>query len=169
MLNMHRNIRLFCIALGLMLWPASHASSPHIKVGEATLSVLFWDIYTATLLTTTGTYDDTTAHFHLNLKYLRNIKKDKLIEATEEQWQRLGIAPKQYQNWLETLSSLWPDINKNDSLTLKVNPEYSEFSYNNNVLGTIDDSDFGPLFAAIWLSENSQYPELRNQLIGMKK
>ena len=43
------------------------------------------------------------------------------------------------------------------------------FILNGDVIGTIEDSQFGSTFSDIWLSEQSQYPRLRRQLIGKNK
>ena len=135
-------------------------------VGSATLSVLFWDIYTATLSTATGQYNEGQTDFELSLHYLRDIKKNELLSATEEQWQHLGVNKAKYNDWLTQLSTLWPDVNGNDNITLKVIDNHSSFYYNGKLLGTIADPTFGAHFSAIWLSKKSKYPKLRAQLIG---
>lgn len=138
-------------------------------VGSATLSILFWDIYTAQLSTASGRYSDGQQDFELSLTYLRAIEKDDLLTATEEQWQHLGISKKKYNDWLIQLSKLWPDVGDNDNITLKVINSNSSFYHNDKLLGTISDPIFGTHFSAIWLSEKSKYPKLRAQLIGHSK
>ena len=62
--------------------------------------------------------------------------------------------------------TLWPNIEEGDTLLLKVEETKSTFYHNGELRGEITDQYFGPMFLAIWLSENTSQPELRTQLIG---
>ena len=158
------------LTLSLSLIPTASSASPSFQiVGQATLKVLFWKIYTATLKTDTGNYSDQTKSFELELIYHRSIERSDLISETEKQWQRLGVESQQYGPWLSQLEGIWPDIKKGDNLTLTVINSTSSFSYNGEVIGQIEDTQFGTTFSAIWLSESAEYPRLRNQLIGANK
>ena len=42
----------------------------------------------------------------------------------------------------------------------------SAFYFNDNLVGSIEDPMFGPLFVDIWLSEKTSEPKLRQQLLG---
>ncbi|MCH2058316.1 MAG: chalcone isomerase family protein [Thalassotalea sp.] len=135
------------------------------EVGSARFSVLFWDVYDSSLLTPSGTYDNSSKYL-LEITYLRNIKSAVLIERTEEQWQHLGVDAIQYQNYLPQLKALWPDIKKGDRLSLWVDSNNASFYFNNLLSGSIDDGVFGNLFASIWLSPDTSEPKLRKKLIG---
>lgn len=135
------------------------------EVGSARFSVLFWDVYDSSLLTPSGTYDNSSKYL-LEITYLRNIKSADLIERTEEQWQHLGVDAIQYQNYLPQLKALWPDIKKGDRLSLWVDSNNASFYFNNELSGSIDDGVFGNLFASIWLSPDTSEPKLRKKLIG---
>lgn len=137
-------------------------------VGQATLSVLFWDIYTATLFTPSGTYPPKSNKLMLTLSYLRDIDSDELIDATEEQWQRFNVSEHDQSKWTEALSTIWPDIKKGDSLTFVMHPNASYFYYNSKHVGNINDPAFGPAFADIWLSDTSEYPKIQKKLIGLQ-
>lgn len=142
---------------------------PKKTVGTATLKVMFWKIYTATLLTPSGDFGSDSANYSLQLHYARDISQQQLIEATVKQWQHLGVNKSKYSTWLPLLENIWPDINKGDRLTLQVTPTMSTFILNGDVIGTVEDSQFGSTFSDIWLSEQSQYPRLQRQLIGKNK
>jgi hypothetical protein len=43
----------------------------------------------------------------------------------------------------------------------------SHFFYNKRFIGSLNDTAFSSAFSAIWLSENTLKPKLRNQLIGL--
>ena len=139
-----------------------------ITIGEATFTVLFWDIYTSKLLTTSGKYpiaeNDDSLLFNIN--YLKKISNDELIERTIEQWQYLGITKEKYQRYIPMLKHIWPNINEGDCLSLLIYQGRSIFYYNKKYLGVIDDVEFGEVFLAIWLSENTSQPSLRDELLG---
>jgi hypothetical protein len=47
------------------------------------------------------------------------------------------------------------------------NPDGKTTFFNKNAsLGTIDDSDFGAAFLAIWLDEKSRFTKNRKELLG---
>jgi len=138
-------------------------------VGEARLSKLFIKIYDSTLYTATGNYEPNVYPQALSITYLLNIKKVDLIKRTREQWEKIGIYDAtQSETWLTTLETMWPDrINKQDNLTLVVDAQQRSYFYHNEqLLGSFEDTAFGPQFLAIWLSPDTRYPDLRAQLIG---
>ncbi|GAB3034311.1 chalcone isomerase family protein [Bowmanella dokdonensis] len=158
------------LALGLALFSIKPLASPlaDLKlVGQAKLSVWFWDIYQSSLYSPDGKYRQGHYPLALQIRYLRDIKASELIEATEEQWQALALKDKAIPSWLKQLESIWPDIQKGDELTLEVTQNrISRFYHNGEPIGTFEDPDFGPAFLAIWLAENASYPKLRGQLTG---
>ncbi|MEP4891035.1 MAG: chalcone isomerase family protein [Aliiglaciecola sp.] len=161
----------FYFILVLSINPASLVMASPIaeltKVGSAKLEVFFFDIYFSTLYSKNGKYNEDERPLALQIKYLRAINSDDLLERTEQEWQKLGYASENVQSWLQTLDSIWPNIKKHDVLTLRVKPNgHSEFFFNDAPIGVIEDENFGPSFLAIWLDENCSYPKLRKQLIG---
>lgn len=136
-------------------------------VGQAKLNVLFWEIYESSLYTADGRYQPEQFPVALRIQYLRDIDSADLLKATREEWLKQALPEEQFTAWLETLSAIWPDIQKGDELLLRVDAaQKSYFYYNNQYLGTLDDPQFGPAFLNIWLSEKASYPKLRAQLIG---
>ncbi|MCC2614742.1 chalcone isomerase family protein [Aestuariibacter halophilus] len=137
------------------------------KVGEATLSVLFWDIYTSRLYSPDGNYPGIQPPLALDIEYLRDISADDLVQQTDKEWQRLGIDHQNVTDWLSMLSDLWPDIREGDRLTLRVEENgNSTFFYNHEAIGHIEDQAFAGHFLSIWLDPACRYPDVRKQLIG---
>lgn len=104
----------------------------------------------------------------LSITYTRNIRAQQLLSSTKKEWEYLGFAG-QYplDAWLTILSNIWPDVDKGDQLVIVATPEGKSVFYSNNqVLGTIDDPDFGNAFLSIWLSEKSRYKQNRRELLG---
>ena len=137
------------------------------KVGEARLSVLFWDIYDSALYTQSGVYRSEEFPQALDIVYLRDIESKELIENTRDEWQKLGINNEDSVRWLNILTQFLPNIKKGDRLTLVVNADnHSEFFFNSNSIGSLCDAKFGPAFLRIWLDAGSSYPKVRHKLIG---
>ena len=137
------------------------------KCGEAQLTVLFWDIHESSLYTPTAPYLPEIQPLRLEIKYLRPIKAENLIEQTAKEWQAQGLRDSRHGAWLETLGALWPDVGKHDVLALSISEDGSAaFTFNGEPLGVIEDPDFGSAFAGIWLSPKTTRPELRAALIG---
>lgn len=147
--------------------PFAYADTQFNKVGEARMEYLFWDVYDATLYTPSGTYTAKQAPVKFTLTYLRDFDAKDIVKATNEQWQHLG-KPQLSERYADTLLSIWPNIKKGESLTLLTDQQgYSTFFHNENQIGRINDATFAEDFLAIWLSENTSEPTIRNQLLGI--
>lgn len=147
--------------------PALNKSNFKI-VGQAKFSVLFWDIYESTLLTTSGSYPIKNQQHQLlfEINYLKDISSNELIKRTKQQWQHIGIPANNYQAYIPELKRLWPDISKGDTLSLVIQNQHSVFYFNQQYLGIINDPVFGQRFIDIWLAKNTSQPKLRIQLLG---
>ncbi len=135
-------------------------------VGDATFSVLFWDIYHSELYTSTGDYPVHSDQFVLfEITYLKEISKQSLITRTREQWQHLGVSDTVYRPYLLQLDECWRDIQPGDQLSLLVKNKRSYFYFNQQLTGVIEQPEFANLFLAIWLSEKTSQPTLRMKLL----
>jgi hypothetical protein len=140
------------------------------KFGEGEMKVLFWHLYKAELFGESENYTVNDDNLSLKITYKRDISKRDLIDATLEQWEHVGIDHKHIPDWLAKLDEIWPDIKEDDVLIFaKNNDNSATFFYDSNTLGTIDDPEFADAFLAIWLSENTSRPKLREKLIGSDK
>lgn len=162
-----RNFILISTLASSVFLTSALASTQGLKeVGRAQFSVLFWDIYESRLLTSTGQYQDDSFPKALEITYQMDITNANLLEKTIEQWQHLELEEQQYQQYSDELLVLWPNIEEGDTLLLKVEQDKSVFYHNGVLRGEIKDQYFGPMFLAIWLSEKTSQPALREQLIG---
>jgi hypothetical protein len=143
-------------------------TSSFITTGEATFSVLFWDLYKSRLKTTSGKYPISFAKDQLifEIEYFADISKEDLIKRTVEQWQHQNIPKEAYQPYISQLNSIWPAITEGDSLAILVKKDSSIFYFNNQRIGIIEDNFFGRLFIDIWLNKKTSQPSLRKQLLG---
>ena len=139
-------------------------------IGQTTLKRFGIHIYDATFWMLEDKTPDflTTNTCALSITYARNIRAQRLLSSTKKEWQRLGFA-EQYpiEAWLLILESIWPDVKKGDQLVVISNPDGKTTFYNNHrSLGTIEDPNFGAVFLAIWLDENSRFKKNRKELLG---
>jgi hypothetical protein len=136
-------------------------------VGEARLRVFFFHIYDSTLYSPSGRYEGVNPDLALQIEYQRSIAADRLLDQTREEWRKQSLYEESCEAWLSKLDSFWPDVSRGDTLTLRVDDSLaSEFYLNGKLIGEIQDARFTERFLAIWLSEDSSYPRLRNQLVG---
>ncbi|KEA61766.1 putative periplasmic protein [Marinobacterium lacunae] len=145
------------------------ANTEYRLVGEARLSVLFWDIYDAALYTGDGRYRGISAPMLLKLHYLRAIERDDLIDATRDELQQVApeLPADQSDLHLKQLSRIWPsEIAPGDSLSFELTATGGTFRFNEQPIGHIDDTRFAKAFIAIWLADDSSYPHLSRRLRG---
>ncbi|SMY33823.1 hypothetical protein PMAL9190_01282 [Photobacterium malacitanum] len=136
-------------------------------VGESTLKWGWWKIYTAQLKTPTGKYVANDANdLALIIYYLRDIDKQDLLKATDDQWQHLGFTSQQRQQWLSQLAQQWPNVKQGDRLVFVTNAAEGRFYQHGKPLGKPLSKSLSNAFISIWLSTNTEYPKLRLQLIG---
>ncbi|MGO2318156.1 MAG: chalcone isomerase family protein [Vibrio toranzoniae] len=135
------------------------------KRGQGEMSYLFWTLYSAEFYATPTNSDRA-----LKLEYYRAIDSKDLVDATKEQWNKLGYSNNNIQRWLQPLYEMWPNVEAGSTLTIRVTEDnISRFYFDEQPIGTIQDKQFGEAFLAIWLSENTSEPGLRKQLLGLNK
>ncbi|MCH1925133.1 chalcone isomerase family protein [Shewanella sp. C32] len=142
------------------------------SVGQASLSWLWFDVYHSTLRTPSGQYDGQQAPLALQIRYQREISAQELLDATSEQWQKLGYSTEQIAPWLKQLSAIFPNVTEGDQLVYVSAGEAGDFYYQAKhqsgfkLLGQVTEPALNQAFIAIWLSPQTEYPKLRQQLIG---
>ena len=167
----HKRQQRWALALfAAMVSSVAVAASPVTglsKVGSGQMDWLFFSVYDASFYTASGRYPAEGLPQALQITYLKDIERQHLIEATQEQWQHLGIKPD--AEWLQVLAATWPSVKDGDVLTFVVQADGSNMFYlNDKALGSVQDNQFSAAFLAIWLSDKTSRPELRQQLIGAK-
>ena len=150
-------------------------------VGRASLKVLWFNIYDATLSTPSGQFlaeelsdaekadenHELPTPIALELIYKRNISSEALVKETRKQL--TGKLDEQTLSaGLEHIANLWPDISKGDALTFYLaNNSLGHFYYNSEYLGSITQENFAAALINIWIGPGCQYPKLAKQLKGL--
>ena len=147
-------------------------------VGKAQLSILFFDVYNSTLLSPNGRYNlsgDVSPHpLALSIEYQRSISQAQLLEATYEQWLKLGYDKGQARLWINELATIFPNVKQGHRLTYITNGQSGLFVYSPSAatsrqLGIINSESLNDAFLSIWLSPKTEYSDLRKDLIGANK
>ncbi|MCK8043789.1 chalcone isomerase family protein [Shewanella sp. 1CM18E] len=137
------------------------------EVGRGEMQWWWFSLYRAKLLTLDGNYSQGEQPLVLDIEYYQEIPSERLVEATLDQWQHIGVSQQRQQKWLAEIKSVWPDVVEGDKLTLSVlDSGVSQFYFNGEPLAKPLPKGFSDDFLAIWLSEQTSRPELRKQLLG---
>jgi hypothetical protein len=170
---------MLCLFFNCEVVAATQSDSQHWEewptVGEAQLTWFLFDVYESRLHSPSGGYivsSDVTPHpVALEIRYQRSISNLQLLDATIEQWQALGYDSKLQKQWLDELMPIFPSVSSGDKLIYVTNGISGDFYFDKNDqqnhIGKIESEQLNDAFLAIWLSPNTEYPELREQLIGL--
>jgi hypothetical protein len=170
---MHKVVRMAALLAMLHITPVhaaeyimAHIPNPQ-PVGTARLSIFMMDIYDATLLAQGGKWQpgDPLA---LQLRYLRELKGNKIADRSVEEMRSIGITDEvKLAAWHTQMRRIFPDVREGMTLTGILTPKgESIFLRDGQEIGRIIDPDFGKAFFGIWLSEKTSAPDLRQKLLG---
>lgn len=102
----------------------------------------------------------------LQLDYLRDIPRGRLVQTSVDEMRRLGASEAQLQRWEPELRRVFPDVKEGDHIVGVHYPGRSAVFYHRGRLtGEVADADFARLFFAIWLDPRSRSPGLRAALL----
>ena len=171
-------MRKFLITSSLVLWfsfNTTHAMDSHpllpgvSAVAPAAEFTRFgFSIYRAQLWAPEGRYAPDRP-FVLSLTYSRDIDRDRIVQASLDEMQKLGLPVRDQPNWRAELERVLTDVKQGDTLTAIYSPgQGAEFFYRNNKLGRLDEA-LAVNFFSIWLDARTSEPELRLALLGQKK
>ena len=119
-------------------------------------------IYRAEIWTADGRKPSFRNPHILHIEYFKDIKASKLVETTEDEWDRLDLTNDRKANlWLAKLGRIWPDVNDGDSITTYFNGDETRFYQGKRFLGKIKDPAFPDPFLKIWTHRNSRIKGLR--------
>jgi len=171
--------------LGAETAPSAHATSPAPApapvalvsalqsarlAGEGELRFLGFRVYTARLWVhgnARNTADLLQQPLALELRYLRNLSGETIVEGSDKEIARLGFGDAaQRTRWSSQMARVFPSVKEGDRLTGLFDPARGvRFFHNDQPIGAIDDAEFGRAFPSIWLDERTQAPSLRQSVM----
>lgn len=152
---------------------AGHAAEPPPAmqtVGQGELRWFGIRIYEATLSTPEGRFARYDQHdsVSLEIRYLKNIAADRLVDSARQEWARLGLLDHDtIERWCEQVARIWPSVTPGDRITMLVRRDGPTlFYFNDEFAGAVEDSGFGPTLLQIWLHPDTRSKALRRSLLG---
>lgn len=137
------------------------------KVGTGRLSVVFWDVYDATLYAPNGKWD---AHkpYALSIRYFREIEGGDIADRSAEEIRKQGFSDEAtLSQWQTQMRNIFPGVRSGSELTAVYTAQQStNFYADGKPIGSIKNPEFSMHFFNIWLSEKTSEPELRKKLLG---
>lgn len=110
----------------------------------------------------------TRSEFALELRYSRALKGAAIAQRSIDEMQVLGYGNQsQRDSWLAHMRAIFPDVHEGRTLTGVSKPGTgTEFLFNGESAGVVDDADFGLAFFGIWLDPRTSAKDLRARLLG---
>lgn len=161
--------------LMLTLYTSAYADDVILKqipgakvVGEGRLSIVFWDVYDATLYAPHGKLD-MDKPFALSIRYMREIEGLDIAERSAEEIRGQGFSDEEkLADWNTQMKNIFPDTKHGTRLTAVFIPGKKTIFYEGDrQIGTIKDAEFTQMFSDIWLGEKTSEPGLRRKLLGL--
>jgi len=170
---MRRSALIIIFALGFA-YPAFCADvvMRHIPnaqiVGEGRLSVIFWDVYDATLYAREKKLNPDEP-FALSIRYMRQIEGRDIAERSAQEIRLQGFDDEAtLAAWNGQMKSIFPDVKDGTVLLAVFIPGKETLFYQaDKPIGRIQDAQFTRWFSNIWLAEKTSEPALRRKLLGM--
>lgn len=106
--------------------------------------------------------------FALSLRYNMRFSGASIAQTSIDEIKRLGRGtPEQHDRWLAQMTSVFPDVARNDQITGIYRPGLGAlFFFNARFLGQIEDPIFSEAFFGIWLAPETREPSLRQALLA---
>ncbi len=144
---------------------AQEAPLPHKLIGSADFKYLFWNVYKIDLYANNKSLNGELA---LKLTYKRKLYADKIAQRSIDEISKQNCGDKRnYNNWLNKMKTIFPDVKKGDTLTgVKEKLGTTTFYKNKIKIGQFKDKTLTQCFFNIWLSPKTTQPNLRAKLLG---
>lgn len=158
----------FLAILLLIGGTANAASLDEMKtVGKGKLTWMMWTAYEAELLSPNGEHD-ADKPFALKLTYNMDFDSKDIAERSIKEIKGQGVGTEeQLQKWEDELKKIFPEVKEDDVIVgIKTADDSTNFLYNGEEIGTVEDPEFTKAFFDIWLSEKTSEPSLRKKLLA---
>lgn len=138
-----------------------------MKIGQVDYKWGFFHIYTISLFSETGQYEDNQRPLMLTLKYQKPVEgKNFAITLSKSIAALERYSDEELTQWRQALMTVLPDFQPEDSLSYIALLDKGYFVLNDTVLDKEFDANFNAAFTAIWLDPNSNFKRLQPELLG---
>lgn len=144
-------------------------SAQWLNVGKADYNWGPFHVYTLSLYTETGQYEENTRPLMLTFNYAKPIEGKSFAISLMKEIETLKLATINQQEHLNVLKTLLPDFSPNDVLNYIALEDKGYFVLNDTILDYEFSAEFNDALLAIWLSPNTNFPKLQPKLLGKEK
>ena len=137
--------------------------------GAGTLRWTFFDVYDSSIWTDAAQWSYKNP-FALSITYKMKFTTQQLVEKSVDEMKRLhNLGEKDLAAANKALSKLFKDVKEGDRITGFYEPESKvAFYYNGKLQGNLTQKNLLIPFMDIWLSPDTERPELRAKLLNTK-
>lgn len=107
----------------------------------------------------------------LELRYARDFDGSDIAERSIDEMEEIGAGTEvQRQGWMVKLTEIFPDVKKGHTLSALHTPGKGMQLFRNGLpLAKVEDPELAEAFMGIWLDPKTSAPEMRRELIGLKR
>ncbi|NCT41073.1 MAG: hypothetical protein GW778_05380 [Alphaproteobacteria bacterium] len=136
-------------------------------IGEGRLTYLLWDVYDAALYAPNGMWRDDEP-FALKLSYLMDIEGKKIADRSVVEMRHQQTANEvQLAAWHAQMCKIFPKVQEGETITgVYTKNKETVFYKGDQEIGRIKDPKFSKAFFGIWLSKDTNAPDLRRKLLS---
>lgn len=160
------------LATAVMANPAPLAERVVPQMRQVGVGDMRWfgiRLYQARLLAAEGRYAEGVPHA-LEITYLREIERERLVDASVDEMLRLGLDVGRMAQWREAMLRSFVDVRPGDQLLGVYLPGLGARFYSRTGLtAEVRDEAFAKAFFAIWLHPQTREPVLRRHLLGIER
>ncbi|HBO38299.1 MAG TPA: hypothetical protein DD638_06520 [Pasteurellaceae bacterium] len=138
-------------------------------IGKADYNWGPFHVYSISLYTETGAYQENQWPLMLSFKFAKPVEGKNFAITLIKEIDTLKMTQSDTAQWLGQLQKILPDFSPNDSLSYIALENKGYFVLNDTILNYEFDAEFNRTLSAIWLSPNSNYKQLREQLLDKSK
>lgn len=149
--------------------PVQGAAPPLRALGEGEMRWFGLHLYDATLWVSGERWEPRRA-FALDIRYARDISRERLVESSVSEMRRLGFGDEAtLARWSAAMAGVFPEVRRGDRLVgVHLPGRGASFFSADRYLGTVPEDAFAEAFFAIWLDARTREPRLREALLGMR-
>ncbi|MFD1806524.1 hypothetical protein ACFSAV_09140 [Pasteurella oralis] len=144
-------------------------SAQWLNVGKADYNWGPFHVYTISLYTETGHYEENLRPLMLTFNYAKPIEGKNFAISLVKEIDNLKLKDIDGKQYLVMLKEIFPDISPNDVLNYIALEDRGYFVLNDTILDKEFDTQFTQALIAIWLSPNTNFPKLQPKLLGDEK
>ncbi|XWY20531.1 chalcone isomerase family protein [Bisgaard Taxon 45] len=153
----------------LLFFFSSPLSAQWLNVGKADYNWGPFHVYTISLYTETGKYEENIRPLMLTFNYAKPIEGKNFAISLIKEIENLQLNAIDTKHYLNALKSIFPDISPNDVLSYIALEEKGYFVLNDTILDQEFDATFTQALLSIWLSPKTNFPKLQPKLLGHEK